>query len=195
MGARVEPGDSRKEPIAVEALDPSDERARQDCACARKMGDFRDSICNQRDQDGEQDEAVAAKDQARPGRLRGRITQSQGAGIGEEADQERARQGLLDKHPRLTWARETQTLFRAALHLGKRRETLTARGHERQVTLLDKRLDRLLARQVSGVGTNLLDRYPKPTGHTCWSSCIAPMCRRTIMPANAPCARRWSTAK
>ena len=37
-----------------------------------------------------------------------------------------ALQGLLDQPPRLTWAREMQSLFRVAMHLGKRRETLTA---------------------------------------------------------------------
>jgi len=79
--------------------------------------------------------------------------------------QVRALQGLLDKRPRLTWAREMQTLFRAAMHLGKRRETLTARGYQRQVTLLEQRLDRLLARRVSGVGANLLDRYRTHRAH------------------------------
>ena len=73
--------------------------------------------------------------------------------------QVRALQGLLDKRPRLTWAREMQTLFRAAMHLGKRRERLTAPGYQRQVTILKKRLDRLLARHVKGVGANLLNRY------------------------------------
>lgn len=73
--------------------------------------------------------------------------------------QVRALQGLLDKRPRLTWAREMQALFRAAMHLGKRRERLTAPGYQRQVTILEKRLDRLLARQVKEVGANLLNRY------------------------------------
>jgi len=45
--------------------------------------------------------------------------------------QVRALQGLLDQRPRLAWAREMQALFRAAMHLGKRRETLTARGYHR----------------------------------------------------------------
>jgi transposase len=79
--------------------------------------------------------------------------------------QVRALQGLLDKRPRLAWAGEMQTLFRAAMHLGKRRETLTARGYGRQVTLLEQRLDRLLARRVSGVGANLLDRYRTHRAH------------------------------
>ena len=79
--------------------------------------------------------------------------------------QVRALQGLLDQRPRLAWAREMQTLFRAAMHLGKRRETLTARGYGRQVTILEQRLDRLLARRVSGVGANLLDRYRTHRAH------------------------------
>jgi len=73
--------------------------------------------------------------------------------------QVRALQGLLDQRPRLAWARELQTLFRTAMHLGKRRAILTARGYRRQVTILERRLDRLLARPVSGVGTNLQKRY------------------------------------
>jgi len=79
--------------------------------------------------------------------------------------QVRALQGVRDKRPRLAWAREMQALFRAAMHLGKRRETLTARGYERQVTILERRLDRLLARRVSGVGANLLNRYRTHRAH------------------------------
>jgi transposase len=79
--------------------------------------------------------------------------------------QVRALQGLRDKRPRLNWAREMQALFRAAIHLGKRRETLTPPGYERQVTRLERRLDRLLARRVSGVGANLLDRYRTHRAH------------------------------
>ena len=79
--------------------------------------------------------------------------------------QVRALQGLRDKRPRLTWAREMQALFRAVIHLGHRREQLTARGYQRQVTILEKRLDRLLARRVSGVGANLLHRYRTHRAH------------------------------
>lgn len=79
--------------------------------------------------------------------------------------QVRALQGLLDKRPRLAWARELQTLFRTAMHLGQRRETLTPQGYGRQVTILEQRLDRLLARRVSGVGANLLDRYRTHRAH------------------------------
>jgi transposase len=79
--------------------------------------------------------------------------------------QVRALQGLLDKRPRLKWARELQALFRTAMHLGKRRETLTKRGYQRQVTMLEQRLDRLLARRMSGVGANLLERYRTHRAH------------------------------
>jgi len=73
--------------------------------------------------------------------------------------QVRALQGVIDQRPRLTWARQMQALFRAAMHLGKRRATLTPHGYQRQVTVLQRRLDRLLARRVSGVGANLWARY------------------------------------
>ena len=79
--------------------------------------------------------------------------------------QVRALQGLLDQRPRLAWAREMQALFRAAMHLGKRRETLTVGGYHRQVRVVERRLDRLLARPVSGVGANLLKRYRKHRAH------------------------------
>lgn len=79
--------------------------------------------------------------------------------------QVRALQGLLDKRPRLEWAREMQALFRAAIHLGQRRERLTAPGYEQQVTVLERRLNRLLARRVKGIGANLLDRYRTHRAH------------------------------
>jgi transposase len=71
----------------------------------------------------------------------------------------RALQGLIERRPRLRWAREMQTLFRAAIHLGHRRDILTPRGFRRQLTLLERRLDRLLARHFTGLGANLLERY------------------------------------
>ena len=54
-----------------------------------------------------------------------------------------------------------QALFRKAIHLGNRREQITARGYQRQVAILEKKLDTLLKRRFSGLGTNLLDRYRK----------------------------------
>ena len=52
-----------------------------------------------------------------------------------------------------------QALFRKAIHLGNRREQMTERGYQRQVTIIQKKLDKLLKRRFSGLGTNLLDRY------------------------------------
>jgi transposase len=75
------------------------------------------------------------------------------------AHQIRNLQGLIEKRPHLAWAKEMQALFRKAIHLGNRREKMTARGYQRQVTILEKRLDQLLKRRFSGLGTNLLDRY------------------------------------
>jgi transposase len=59
-------------------------------------------------------------------------------------------QGLIDHRPRLRWAHDLQALFRAAIHLGHRREQLTPRGFRGQRTRLEKRLDRLLARPLTG---------------------------------------------
>lgn len=75
------------------------------------------------------------------------------------AHQIRNLQGLIDKRPRLAWAREMQALFRKAIHLGNRREQMTTRGYQRQVTIIKKELEQLLKRKFSGLGTNLLERY------------------------------------
>lgn len=77
------------------------------------------------------------------------------------AHQIRNLQGLIDKRPRLMWARDMQALFRKAIHLGNRREKMTKRGYQRQVTLMERSLERLLKRTFSGVGHNLLERYRK----------------------------------
>lgn len=72
----------------------------------------------------------------------------------------RALQGLIDRQPRLRWAREMQALFRAAIHLGNRRAQMTARGFKQRITVLERRLDRLLARSVTGrLALNLRQRY------------------------------------
>jgi len=60
------------------------------------------------------------------------------------AHQVRNLQGLIDRCPRLPWARAMQQLFRTAMHLAKRRTQLTARGFARQVQRLEWRLDELL---------------------------------------------------
>jgi transposase len=75
------------------------------------------------------------------------------------AHQIRNLQGLIEKRPQLAWAREMQALFRKAMHLGNRREHMTIRGYQRQVTIIEKQLERLLKRRFSGLGTNLLERY------------------------------------
>lgn len=76
------------------------------------------------------------------------------------AHQIRALQGLIDRRPRLRWAQALQALFRAAIHLGNRRTTLTQRGFQRQVAVLERRLDRLLVKPVTGrLARNLRTRY------------------------------------
>ncbi len=77
------------------------------------------------------------------------------------AHQIRNLQGLIDKRPRLAWAREMQALFRKAIRLGSRRENMTETGYQRQVRILQKHLEQLLKRSFSGVGRNLLKRYRK----------------------------------
>lgn len=77
------------------------------------------------------------------------------------AHQIRNLQGLIDKRPRLAWAREMQSLFRKAIHLRNRQEKMTATGYQRQVAIIEKRLEQLLERTFNGLGRNLLDRYRK----------------------------------
>jgi len=77
------------------------------------------------------------------------------------AHQIRNLQGLIDRRPRLAWAREMQALFRKAIHLRNRQEKMTERGYKRQVALIALRLEQLLKRTFAGLGSNLLDRYRK----------------------------------
>jgi transposase len=70
-------------------------------------------------------------------------------------------QGLIEKRPRLAWAREMQVLFRKAIRLGNRREKMTRNGYSRQTTIIEKQMERFLKRRFSGIGTNLLERYRK----------------------------------
>jgi transposase len=82
------------------------------------------------------------------------------------AHQIRNLQGLIDRAPRLQWARELQALFREAIHLAKRRDALSARGFARRVTELERRLDRLLARPVNTPEARaLVKRYRKHRAH------------------------------
>ncbi|MBI5351531.1 MAG: IS66 family transposase [Chloroflexi bacterium] len=77
------------------------------------------------------------------------------------AHQIRNLQGLMEKRPRLAWAREMQMLFRKAIHLRNRQEKMTAGGYKRQTALIETRLEQLLERTFKGLGRNLLERYRK----------------------------------
>ena len=77
------------------------------------------------------------------------------------AHQIRNLQGLIDKRPRLAWAREMQALFRKAIHLRNRQEKMTEKGYNKQVAIIETELERLLKRTFGGLGYNLLDRYRK----------------------------------
>lgn len=75
-------------------------------------------------------------------------------------------QRLIEQRPRLRWAQDLQALFRAAIHLGHRREHLTPPGFQGQLTRLEKRLDRLLARPVTGRNARTLKtRYHRHREH------------------------------
>ena len=85
------------------------------------------------------------------------------------ARQIRNRHGLIDRAPRLPWARELQAFFRPAIHLAKRRELLSTRGFARRVTELARRLDRLLDRPVTTPAARaLVKRYPHLAA---WAGC------------------------
>lgn len=82
------------------------------------------------------------------------------------AHQIRNLQGLIDRAPRLQWARELQALFREAIHLAKRRDALLASGFAHRVTELERRLDRLLVRPVTTpAARTLVKRYRKHRAH------------------------------
>jgi transposase len=70
-------------------------------------------------------------------------------------------QGLIDKRPRLAWARDMQSLFRKAIHLRNRQEEIAERGYKRQVAIIEVRLEYLLKRTFKGLGSNLLECYRK----------------------------------
>lgn len=94
-------------------------------------------------------------------------------------------QGLIDQRPRLTWAREVQDLFRAAIHLRHRQNDLTPRGFRRQVAGMEKRLDRLLQRRVTGrLAQNLRERY-----RTHRHSLFVFLQRTDVAPDNNACER------
>jgi transposase len=101
------------------------------------------------------------------------------------AHQIRNLQGLIDHHPHLRWAHELQDLFRAAIHLGNRRDRLTGRGFQAQITRLEKRLDRLLACRVTRPdAVKLLDRYRTHRDHL-----FVFLYRPDVAPTNNACER------
>lgn len=100
------------------------------------------------------------------------------------AHQIRNLQGLREKRPHLAWAGEMQALFRKAIRLGNRREKMTAAGYIRQTTIIEKELERLLKRRVSGIGTNLLERYRKYR-----DSLLVFLYRRDVPAHNNACER------
>lgn len=101
------------------------------------------------------------------------------------AHQIRNLQGLIDHRPHLRWARDLQALFRAAIHLGRRRDDLTERGFQAQVTHLENRLDRLLDRRVTGADAlKLLDRYRTHRQHL-----FVFLYRPDVAPTNNACER------
>ncbi len=82
------------------------------------------------------------------------------------AHQIRNLQGLIERAPRLKWARALQALFREAIHLAKRRDELRPRGFARRVSELERRLDHLLARKVTTKAAGaLVKRYRKHRAH------------------------------
>jgi len=94
-------------------------------------------------------------------------------------------QKLIDQRPRLRWALEMQDLFRRAVHLWHRREVLTKRGFQAQVTGLEKRLDELLQRRVTGrLAVNLLDRFRTHRKHL-----FVFLHRPDVSPDNNACER------
>ncbi len=100
------------------------------------------------------------------------------------AHQIRNLQGLIEKRPRLAWAREMQALFRKAMRLGNRREQLTTAGYTRQTAIIAKEIERLLKRRFSGIGANLLKRYRK------YRDALFVFLQRTDVPAhNNACER------
>jgi transposase len=69
-------------------------------------------------------------------------------------------QKLIEEAPRLRWARQMQALFREAIHLANMRETLGGAAFARRVRRIERKLDKLLARQVRNTKADaLLARY------------------------------------
>ena len=82
------------------------------------------------------------------------------------AHQIRNLQGLIDRAPRLRWAREMQAKLREAIHLAKRRDEMSERGFKRRVTQIERELMRLIDRPVlNPLAQALVKRYRKHRDH------------------------------
>jgi transposase len=82
------------------------------------------------------------------------------------AHQIRNLQGLIERCPRLVWARQLQSLLREAIHLRKRREQLTEGGFGRRVREIEARLSRLVTRRVATPAAQaLVKRYRQHRDH------------------------------
>ena len=104
-------------------------------------------------------------------------------------------QGLLDRCPRLKRAQQMQQFFRSAMHLAKRRETLTATGHALRVQVLERRLTGCWRNSLGPRPPTLCSNATCAIGIDCWSSYTTRACRSITMLANAPCVRRWCIAR
>ena len=67
-------------------------------------------------------------------------------------------QCLIERCPRLPWARAMQRLFRKAIHLAKRRSALTEPAYARQVTIIENRLEQLLQKRPHRLAARALFR-------------------------------------
>lgn len=74
------------------------------------------------------------------------------------AHQLRDLQRLIDYCPRFSWAIEMQKLFRSAIHLRNRFDSLTIDGFVREAMKMEKRLDRLLNEKLMGKDARRLQR-------------------------------------
>jgi transposase len=82
------------------------------------------------------------------------------------AHQIRNLQGLIERAPRLRWARQMQALLREAIHLAKRRDQMRPRGFQRRVTQIEHQLTRLIDRPVAHPAAQaLVKRYRKHRDH------------------------------
>ena len=75
-------------------------------------------------------------------------------------------ESLIERAPRLHWARQMQALFREAIHLANRRAEMSPRGFQRRTTQIEHRLAHLINRPVTNsLAQPLLKRYRKHRDH------------------------------